>query len=151
MRDAGYAKRAKVIIQNNVIGSGIGMQAQVVNARGKLIEVKPSILEADPIARANYYLIGQSLQYLITGGQTLRYNGIEPIPCDGAVTQVTWTVGEGGASTVASINSEHSPVVPPYPARRRAENLRPTEQQKIENAANPARTNMFAPKPIGGA
>lgn len=36
VRDAAYAKRAKVIIQNNVVGQGIGMQAQVVNSRGKL-------------------------------------------------------------------------------------------------------------------
>lgn len=35
VRDAAYAKRAKVIIQNNVIGSGIGMQAQVMTAREK--------------------------------------------------------------------------------------------------------------------
>lgn len=33
VRDAAYAKRAKVIVQNNVIGSGIGMQAQVMSTR----------------------------------------------------------------------------------------------------------------------
>jgi capsid protein len=32
VRDAAYAKRAKVIVQNNVIGSGIGMQAQVMSS-----------------------------------------------------------------------------------------------------------------------
>lgn len=36
VRDAAYAKRAKVIIQNNIVGSGIGMQAQVMNSRGTL-------------------------------------------------------------------------------------------------------------------
>ena len=36
VRDAAYAKRAKVIIQNNVVGVGIGMQAQVMNSRGAL-------------------------------------------------------------------------------------------------------------------
>lgn len=36
IRDAAYAKRAKVIIQNNVVGSGIGMQAKVVTTRGDL-------------------------------------------------------------------------------------------------------------------
>jgi lambda family phage portal protein len=35
IRDAGYAKRAKVIVVNNVIGSGIGMQAQVKRPHGK--------------------------------------------------------------------------------------------------------------------
>ena len=38
VRDAPYAKRAKVIVVNNVIGAGIGMQAQVVNQRGTLID-----------------------------------------------------------------------------------------------------------------
>lgn len=36
IRDAGYAKRAKTIVVNNVIGSGIGMQAQVKTSRGDL-------------------------------------------------------------------------------------------------------------------
>jgi lambda family phage portal protein len=36
VRDAAYAKRARVIVQNNVVGSGIGMQAQVVTTRGEL-------------------------------------------------------------------------------------------------------------------
>ena len=36
VRDSAYAKRAKVIVVNNVIGSGIGIQAQVSNTRGEL-------------------------------------------------------------------------------------------------------------------
>lgn len=36
MRDAPYAKRARVIVTNNVVGSGVGMQAQVMNTRGEL-------------------------------------------------------------------------------------------------------------------
>ncbi len=35
-RDNEYALRAKRLVQNNVIGQGIGMQAQVVNQRGRL-------------------------------------------------------------------------------------------------------------------
>lgn len=39
VRDASYAKRAKVIIVNNVIGwSGIGMQCQVMTNDGKLVK-----------------------------------------------------------------------------------------------------------------
>lgn len=38
IRDAGYAKRAKVIVVNNVIGPGIGLQAKVATAGGKLID-----------------------------------------------------------------------------------------------------------------
>jgi len=36
IRDASYAKRAKVIVVNNVVGSGIGMQAQVKTSRDML-------------------------------------------------------------------------------------------------------------------
>jgi lambda family phage portal protein len=36
IRDASYAKRAKVIVVNNIIGAGIGMQAQVMTSRGQL-------------------------------------------------------------------------------------------------------------------
>jgi lambda family phage portal protein len=36
VRDSAYAKRAKVIVVNNVIGQGIGMQAQVSTTRGAL-------------------------------------------------------------------------------------------------------------------
>jgi lambda family phage portal protein len=36
IRDASFAKRAKTIVVNNVIGSGIGMQAQVETTRGQL-------------------------------------------------------------------------------------------------------------------
>jgi len=36
MRDAPYAKRARVIIVNNVVGAGVGLQAQVGTTRGNL-------------------------------------------------------------------------------------------------------------------
>lgn len=36
VRDSAYAKRAKVVVVNNVIGSGVGMQAQVKGTRGDL-------------------------------------------------------------------------------------------------------------------
>jgi lambda family phage portal protein len=36
VRDAPYAKRAKTIVVNNVVGAGIGIQAQVRNSRGGL-------------------------------------------------------------------------------------------------------------------
>lgn len=36
MRDAPYAKRARSIVVNNVVGAGVGLQAQVYNTRGEL-------------------------------------------------------------------------------------------------------------------
>jgi lambda family phage portal protein len=38
LRDSNYAKRARAIVVNNVIGSGIGMQAQVQTTRGVVSE-----------------------------------------------------------------------------------------------------------------
>lgn len=38
VRDSAYAKRAKEIIQNNVVGSGIGLQAHVMTTRDQLNE-----------------------------------------------------------------------------------------------------------------
>lgn len=36
VRDSSFAKRARVIVVNNVIGTGIGLQAQVMTTRGEL-------------------------------------------------------------------------------------------------------------------
>lgn len=36
VRDSAYAKRAKTVVVNNVIGAGVGMQAQVETTRGNL-------------------------------------------------------------------------------------------------------------------
>jgi capsid protein len=36
VRDSSYAKRAKTVVVNNVIGSGVGLQSQVSTTRGVL-------------------------------------------------------------------------------------------------------------------
>lgn len=47
VRDSSYAKRAKLIVVNNVIGAGIGMQAQVMSTRDALrTDVNAAIEEA---------------------------------------------------------------------------------------------------------
>jgi lambda family phage portal protein len=46
IRDASYAKRARVTVVNNVIGSGIGMQAQVRTTRDELAERVNDDIEA---------------------------------------------------------------------------------------------------------
>lgn len=92
------------------------------------------ILEADPILRADYYLRGLALQYQITGAVQREYNGILPVNCDGAIQQVSWSVGGDGASTTASRNSEHNIWVPTYAARRRAEFLAPAQQELLLDA-----------------
>lgn len=47
VRDAGYAKRAKVVVVNNVVGTGIGLQANVRSTRGeKFARINTAIEEA---------------------------------------------------------------------------------------------------------
>lgn len=46
IRDAPYAKRAKVAVVNNIIGTGIGMQAQARSPRGKLLDDVNDAIEA---------------------------------------------------------------------------------------------------------
>jgi lambda family phage portal protein len=64
-RDSSYAKRAKTVVVNNVVGSGIGMQAQVKNARGKLQKrVNTAIEDAfSEWARADSCHTGGSLHF----------------------------------------------------------------------------------------
>lgn len=46
VRDAPYAKRAKTIVENNIVGAGIGMQAQVMTSRGELNDRVNDAIEA---------------------------------------------------------------------------------------------------------
>lgn len=45
VRDASYAKRARTVVVNNVIGSGIGMQGQIRTTRGDLNKAVNAALE----------------------------------------------------------------------------------------------------------
>jgi hypothetical protein len=101
---------------------------------------------ADAKSRIGYYLRGQALNYRLKGGETRQYVGIIPHDPDGYTQQVSLIVGESGATTIVSANTEHNPVIPPYPARRRAESLPPN---KAAAAANKAEWDLMfeaAPK-----
>jgi hypothetical protein len=71
--------------------------------------------------RAAWYLAGEQAALAASAGQTRGYNGIVPVFCDGAIQQVTWEIGPAGASTKASLNSEHAAYIPKFPERRRRE------------------------------
>lgn len=95
--------------------------------------------EEDDVSRprADYYLGGHLLEHQVRGGQTATYNGILPFDMNGAIAQVSYEVG-AGATTRASRNCEHSYVVLPLNARRRAENLRADEKAASQNIAEGA-------------
>jgi hypothetical protein len=123
--DTNYLVRKCPDVQLNVIGVYAGATTTLVAAK---------LLEDDAILRAQYNLDALSLQYPVSESLTLEYNGLMGIDLDGAISQVSWEVGDNGVSTTASRNSEHSIWVPPYPARRRAENLPAPLAQRVPMA-----------------
>ncbi len=127
-----FAFRKYIDVQLNMIGD--------YDEKNNVTGVR--LLEADAVMRARYYLDGLAAQYPTEAADTREYNGIVAIDLDGAISQVTWEVGGDGASTTASANTEHSVYVPPYPARRRSEFLRPAQQAALQDDA---RINMSHP------
>lgn len=65
VRDNPYAKRARRVVVNNVIGSGIGLQAQVVNSRGGLATRANDGIETafDEWSNAEFCHTGGSLHF----------------------------------------------------------------------------------------
>ncbi|HMU54846.1 MAG TPA: phage portal protein [Nitrospira sp.] len=65
VRDAAYAKRAKLIIQNNVIGSGINMQAKVKTTRGAFNDLINDDIEEtfEEWCQASHCHMGRSLHF----------------------------------------------------------------------------------------
>jgi hypothetical protein len=80
-------------------------------------------------------------------GLTRQYPGIIPIDCDGAIQQVSWRIGPGGPTTIASMNCEHSDYVPDLPARRLRENLAPNQAAAASNLVERAIIEKVLPKP----
>ncbi|MDB5308149.1 MAG: hypothetical protein JWO38_2351 [Gemmataceae bacterium] len=110
---------------------GVGVVGQY-NAGSALVGFKLQD-EADAQSRAQYYINGMLQKYQLPGSLTRQYAGIMPIDPDGLIQQVTWSVGPGGPTTMASANAEHAAAIPDYPARRRAENLPPNKAAELAN------------------
>lgn len=117
-------------VQLNVIGDyRIAAKKGVANpgpggAQYQWVLKNTRLLEDDAVLRARYYLLAELVQFQFKGGVIIDYNGIEPIRMDGKTFQVSYRVEGGvGTMTTASTNIEHSTWLPPYPSRRRAENL----------------------------
>lgn len=66
VRDAAYAKRAKAIVQNNVIGTGIGLQAKVETTRGALNDrINDDIEDVwKEWCQADYCHMGKTLHFM---------------------------------------------------------------------------------------
>ncbi|MBP6772725.1 MAG: phage portal protein [Gemmatimonadaceae bacterium] len=64
-RDNAHAKRAKTVVVNNVIGAGIGLQANITSTRGRLVEDVNDAIESawQDWCRAENCHIGGSLHF----------------------------------------------------------------------------------------
>ena len=92
---------------------------------------------------SDYYIEGEKLKYRQEYPQEIKYMGLIPINLDGAIQQVTWTVGPQGATTQASRNTEHSYYLPPYAERRFLELLWSGRWQGWEAAAKRMRQEEY--------
>lgn len=87
--------------------------------------------------QADHYLNAAQSEYQLSHSADMEYAGIIPINPDGAIQQVSWSVGPHGATTRASRNSEFALYVPGYEERRRREAAwhAAREQDRAERAA----------------
>jgi len=92
----------------------------------------------DGFKRAKDYLNGMLVPYQIKASGTYIYSGLAKSNPDGAVQQVTWKMSteKPGVTTVVSLNSETSTVIPPWGPRQLQEVLPPTRLNKLLNAAD---------------
>jgi hypothetical protein len=93
----------------------------------------------DADVRAAYYLLGEAAQWADTVAQDVEYNGLMPVYLDGAIQQVTWSVGPGGAKTGAGRGTDYNLFVPTLPERRRLDHLAPALVEARERVGAPAR------------
>lgn len=76
----------------------------------------------DLVPAAEYYLDAARRKYETGAASTRVYAGIFPIDPDGAVQQVTWSVGGNApATTEVSRNTEHARYLPGFAERRQKE------------------------------
>lgn len=95
-------------------------------------------LDADAEKRATAYARGLADTFQAPAGESVEFDGLKAVSLDGAVRQIRWWIGPGepGVSTSVDVNCETSRVVPPYPARRRAEGLPPNGDRAAANLAS---------------
>jgi hypothetical protein len=100
-------------------------------------------------ARARYYLAAEVKKWDPDAAAGASYIGVLPIFPDGAIQQVSWSLGGGQCQTSASRNTEHVLYIPPFGGRRRLEettieNIRRDRDQAKRNAAAIDRARRWA-------
>jgi len=103
----------------NTLGNPLGGYVNYnVNMTGNVIGGGNRNNKADVDQMCNYYLNSYAAKFQIIATATRKYIGVQQIDMDGAICQVQWTVGaNGGASTVASVGTEHNYQIPTFEQR----------------------------------
>ena len=109
---------------------------------------------ADADSAADSYLDAAEAQFQVTEPETAVYPGIVPVDLDGAIRQVGFRIGGGGATTTVTRNNEAPNLGQPYVAMRRIERGRAADRDRAHwtpaNLARSLKTNRRAkprPKP----
>ncbi|WP_010588016.1 hypothetical protein [Schlesneria paludicola] len=88
----------------------------VYSLSGELVD---TINNIDTVRRqAEYYINSLIPTFETKANSTRTYVGIFGIDLDGQIQQVTYKIDKGGASTIASANTEHNWQIPTYDQRR---------------------------------
>jgi hypothetical protein len=74
--------------------------------------------QADVDRACDHYLDAAFREYDQSMPQTIKYLGLRSVSLDGAIQQITLTVGKSGATTIVSRNTEQLARVQPYRFRR---------------------------------
>lgn len=113
---------------------------KIIVTYGKNNGVKQTLTNRAKIEKeANHYLDAAAKALEADPATDIQYGGIVPISPDGAIQQVSFSVGGGPATTRASRNVEHDLAVPTWEERRRREKIaeldREAEARDPEEAA----------------
>lgn len=113
-----YGTPMRVIRHDEIVLTSIPRYTETYSVDGYETNMREVDRECD------YYLDAAMLEYETEVPTTKRYLGLRRIELDGAIHQVTYSVGTSGAFTTACRNTEDIDLVPPYKERRRLEKQR---------------------------
>lgn len=85
----------------------------------------------------DHYLDALQAEYQLLNPQQVTYPGIVPVQLDGAISQVSWSVGLSGARTEATRNNESRRLSMPYRELRRMQREQAEVKRLARNAADP--------------
>ena len=116
-------------------GGGFGTGTQIIkrddllpyvktdyNATGGISGSRDNHFDMD--TACDHYLDAAELQYAIAAPESATYAGLWPIDLDGAIQQVSWSIGQGGLITRASRNNEPPGRRMSFPERRLFERIK---------------------------